>query len=191
LELPANPSKKDPAQFDYNTITDVILHMRYTARNGGGLLRNGAIANLKNLIAAGESVGSMRLFSVRHEFPAEWARFTTKVPPAKGRYELKLNLRPEHYPFWSQGRVKVVTRVDVLAVSKATPSPASIDIADKADKNDVNAKVDSLTKDVSMGGLLVARFQKIALPAPEGDFTLFVDVNSLNDLWIGLTWSAA
>jgi len=59
LQLPADPSKKEPAQFDYNTISDVILHIRYTARNGGGLLRNGAIANLNELIAAGESAGSM------------------------------------------------------------------------------------------------------------------------------------
>src|SRR5262249_8071213 len=46
LELPANPSKNEPRQFDYETISDVILHLRYTAREGGGLLRNGAIANL-------------------------------------------------------------------------------------------------------------------------------------------------
>ena len=36
LELPANPSKGDPRQFDYKTISDVILHLRYTAREGGG-----------------------------------------------------------------------------------------------------------------------------------------------------------
>lgn len=188
LQLPADPSKKEPMQFDYNTISDVILHIRYTARNGGGLLRNGAIAMLKELIAAGSSPGSMRLFSVRHEFPAEWARFTNQVPPENYRYELKLNLRAEHYPFWSQGQVKAVKRVDVLAVSKDTPIPSSIDIAEKADKKDKDAKIDPLVKDVSLGGLLVGKFEKIDNPAPEGGLTLFVDVNSLNDLWIGLTW---
>jgi hypothetical protein len=98
LQLPADPSKKDPAQFDYSTISDVILHVRYTARDGGGLLRNGAIGHLKELIAEGKAVGSMRFFSVRHEFPVEWARFITQAPPANDRCELKLNLRPEHYP---------------------------------------------------------------------------------------------
>jgi hypothetical protein len=191
LQLPADPSKKDPAQFDYSTISDVILHIRYTARDGGGLLRNGAIANLKELIASGKAMNSMRLFSVRQEFPAEWARFTRQVPAASHRCELKLNLRPEHYPFWSQGRVKAVTRVDVLTVSKVTPIPGSIDISDKADKNDGTANIDSLTKDISLGGVLVGRFQNIALPAPEGDLTLFVNDNSLNDLWIGLTWGEA
>lgn len=188
LQLPADPSKKDPAQFDYNTISDVILHIRYTACDGGGLLRNGAIANLKELIAAGEAAGSMRLFSVRHEFPAEWARFTAQVPPANHRHALKLNLRPEHYPFWSQGRAKAVKRVDVLAVSKATPIPGRIEIADKADKNDGTANVDSLAKDVRLGFLLVGRLQKIALPAAEGELSLFVDGNVLGDMWVGVRW---
>jgi hypothetical protein len=58
LQLPADPSKNEPAQFDYNTISDVILHIRYTARDGGGLLRSGATANLQQLIAAGDVAGS-------------------------------------------------------------------------------------------------------------------------------------
>lgn len=191
LQLPADPSRKDPAQFDYSTISDVILHVRYTARNGGGLLRNGAVAQLRELIAAGEAAGSMRLFSVRHEFPAEWARFTTQVPPANHRYELKLNLRPEHYPFWSQGGVKAVTGVEVFARSTATPTPGSVNIAAKGDKNDAAAKPDPLIKDVNWGSLLVGKFKEIPLPAPDGDLTLFVDDNSLGDLWIGLTWGEA
>src|SRR5581483_6343918 len=37
LDLPS-----DVRQFDYDTMTDVILHLRYTARDGGALLRDGA-----------------------------------------------------------------------------------------------------------------------------------------------------
>ena len=140
-----------------------------------------------------QAVGSMRLFSVRHEFPAEWARFTNQVPPADHRFELKLNLRPEHYPFWSQGRLKKVTRVDVLARSTATSIPGSIEVWDKAAKNDdpaSPAKKDSLTKDRALGNLLVGRLTKIALPAkPAGEFTLFFDDKALTDLWLALTWS--
>lgn len=70
LEMPA-----DLRQFDYDSISDVIIHIRYTAREGGGLLRNGAVANLKERIAEAQAAGSVRLFSVRHEFPTEWAKF--------------------------------------------------------------------------------------------------------------------
>src|SRR2546427_2076783 len=79
LQLPADPSKKDPAQFDYETISDVILHIRYTSRGGGGLLSNGAIRRVKELMTEAQAVGSVRLFSVRHEFPTEWAKFLNQT----------------------------------------------------------------------------------------------------------------
>ena len=34
-------------QFDYATVSDIILHLRYTAREGGALLRDAAVANLR------------------------------------------------------------------------------------------------------------------------------------------------
>jgi hypothetical protein len=37
-------------QFDYNAISDVILHMRYTAQDGGEQLKKGASENLKTMI---------------------------------------------------------------------------------------------------------------------------------------------
>lgn len=46
LALPAT-SGTDPRQFDYTTISDIILHLRYTAREGGALLREAAVANLR------------------------------------------------------------------------------------------------------------------------------------------------
>lgn len=98
LQLPANPSNNDPLQFDYNTISDVILHIRYTAREAGGLLKNGAIANLKTQIDAAQTVGSVRLFSLRHEFPTEWAKFKgIKIGGAITDAELTLDIREEHF----------------------------------------------------------------------------------------------
>lgn len=83
LDLPANPANDDPSQFDYQTISDVILHIRYTGREGGGLLRNEAIAQVKDLTKAAQAVGSVRLFSVRHEFSTEWANFQSQTPVPK------------------------------------------------------------------------------------------------------------
>lgn len=45
LVLPAG-SSTDTRQFDYATISDIILHLRYTAREGGTLLRDAALSNL-------------------------------------------------------------------------------------------------------------------------------------------------
>ncbi len=102
LELPAGLR-----QFDYDTISDVILTLRYTAREGGGLLRKEAIAHLKAQVAEAQSVLSVRLFSMRHEFPTEWARF--KGATGNGPFELKVTLRDAHFPFWTVGRKREAT----------------------------------------------------------------------------------
>jgi hypothetical protein len=189
LQLPANPSKGDPAQFDYDTISDVILHIRYTAREGGGLLHDGAIAHVKDLIKGAQAVGTVRLFSVRHEFPTEWAKFQSQTPAANQRYELALNLREEHYPFWSQGRLDSVARVDILARSTKESVPSLV-VSDNADQNDGTAKQDSLVKDTTLGNLLVGKLVNIALPEkPTGDLKLFFDDKAMADLWIAVTWS--
>ena len=189
LQLPADPSQQDPAQFDYNTISDVILHVRYTARKGGDLLRNSAKQHFKDLITQAQAIGCRRLFSVRHEFPTEWAKFQSKTPALNHRFELKLPLRPEHYPFWSQGRLNSTVRADVLARSTMAPIPTNLAFADKADKNDVTANSDTLAKETSLANLLIGKLTNIPLPNPVGELKLFFDDNTLSDLWIIVQWS--
>ena len=188
LQLPADPSKKDPAQFDYGTISDVILHLRYTAREGGGLLRSEALANLKTAIKEATAAGSVRLFSMRHEFPSEWAKFMSQTPAPNQRFELAINLRKEHYPFWSQDQLNSVVRVDILARSTQVPVPGSMDIFDSANTA-INTKKGTLTKDVAMGNLLRGPLST-GLPAkPDGELKLFFNTKEMTDLWIAVTWS--
>ncbi|HVQ40077.1 MAG TPA: hypothetical protein VMS31_21235 [Pyrinomonadaceae bacterium] len=193
LELPADPSKNDPAQFDYSTISDVILHFRYTAREGGGLLRKEAVRNLGETIQAAKASGSVRLFSVRYEFPTEWAKFQGQTLGANPRFELALNLRAEHFPFWSQGRSEEVTRVELVARSNRKPVPATMDVFENQSDG---AKKDSLAKDSALGNLLVGRLSKIPLPEkPVGELKrelkLFFAEKTLDDLWIAVTLGAA
>src|SRR5574341_1019168 len=62
-------------RFEVNSVTDAILHIRCTARDGGKALRDEAIDNLKTHTADAAAAGMVRLFSVQHEFPSEWATF--------------------------------------------------------------------------------------------------------------------
>lgn len=189
LRLPANPSQGDPCQFDYDTISDALLHIRYTAREGGGLLRNGAIAHVKELAKEAQAVGSVRLFSIRHEFPSEWAKFQGQTPAADQRFELIPNLRPEHYPFWSQGRLNGVARVDILARSTQAPVPGSMDIFKNANKNDTT-KNGTLAKDAALGNLLRGALTTDALPAkPNGELKLYTDTKAISDVWVAVTWT--
>ncbi|AEE53361.1 neuraminidase-like domain-containing protein [Haliscomenobacter hydrossis] len=83
-------------QFDYNTIADVIVHMRYTAREG--VDKNKVTGALKDKLKAitGETVLS-RLFSLRHDFPNEWHAWK------KAEAEVfTLKLEKHHFPYFAQ-----------------------------------------------------------------------------------------
>jgi receptor-binding and translocation channel-forming TcA subunit of Tc toxin len=190
LELP-----DDVRQFDYDSIADVILHIRYTAREGGGLLRNGAVANFNERIAEAQAAGSTRLFSARREFPTEWSKFkSVQISGATKAAELTLTWREEHYPFWSRGRVEVAKRVDLFAeVTENTKNEVGFSSElDNAGELDSTAK-DKLVKAPALPGLLVGKLDKVPLPKPihsasEEKFTIFFDDNSMGDLWIALSW---
>ena len=134
LELPAGVR-----QFDFDTISDVILHLRYTAREGGELLRKEAVAHLRERLAEAQTAGSVRLFSLRHEFPTEWARF--QGTEGNGPFALSLTLTDAHFPYWTRGREReavalswqVQTRVkDELKLSPPTSVAALPDVSGPA-----------------------------------------------------------
>lgn len=98
--------------FDYDTISDVILHMRLTARQGGPGLRNDAVARLKSL-TEGENdstVGRVRLFSLRHEFSNAWAAFAASEEPEA---PLSLTLTRDMFPYWSASRISAIDKIAV------------------------------------------------------------------------------
>jgi hypothetical protein len=177
LQLPADPSKGEPCQFDYATISDVILHIRYTAREGGSLLRKEAIAHTSKLITEAQAVGSVRLFSVRHDFPTEWAKFQHQSKEGNPPFELSLHLRDEHYPFWSQKRLEQIHQVKILA---------------RASTEKINIKVSGesipMAKDAAFGHLQIGELTKHDLIKPVGEFKLSFEERAVEDLWIALTW---
>jgi len=118
LELPA-----EFRQFDYDTISDVILHVRYTAREGGAQLKQEAIANLENLVRDAEASGLALLFSLRHDFPAEWHRFVNSdsVP-------LVLTIKREHFPYFTQGKRITITSVELAAIKDQQLRQSTLDV---------------------------------------------------------------
>ncbi|HYV03016.1 MAG TPA: neuraminidase-like domain-containing protein [Blastocatellia bacterium] len=90
IELP-----KETNRFDFNTISDVIIHMKYTARDGGEALKKVALESVNQ--KASEAGARARLFSARHEFPSEWNRFLH--PGESDPPMLRLNLTADKFPF--------------------------------------------------------------------------------------------
>ena len=188
LTLPA-----DVRQFDFDTITDAVVHVRYTAREGGDQLKTAAISNLQTLINKAQTVGSVCLFSVRHDFPSQWAKFqSTTISAATPSAELQLTLVAELYPFWAQEIVgsNPVKAVEFFAEMPPASATATININDHANMGGNN---DTLARNPQLNNLLTGSLNKIALPAAISDnthppLTLYFDNNSMDDLWLAITW---
>jgi hypothetical protein len=107
LDLPA-----EFRQFDYDTISDVIFHLQYTAREGGGMLKQAAENNLNSYLenTSGEE-GMAGLFNLKSEFPNEWYRFQH---PGNGNRALSLTGLKDRLPFVTKSRR--VQRVEVTGI---------------------------------------------------------------------------
>ena len=103
LDLPAQVR-----QFDYRTIEDVVIHVDYTARNGGRSMRSdaeGSVIARLNQIHAGEPL--TLLVAVHEAFPNEWQRMLEADD--SGNHVLTLPLSPEHFPFFVRHRSVALT----------------------------------------------------------------------------------
>jgi hypothetical protein len=108
--------------FDYDTISDVVLHLRYTARDGGEPLRQHAAAELSAALetfaqSEGEQ-GLARAFSLRHEFPSEWYRFLNPPAASTGDQTLTLGLTRERFPFLFQDRISGIDSMELFVKVK-------------------------------------------------------------------------
>ncbi len=92
LELP-----EEFQQFDYQTISDVILHFRYTARQG---VEKGRVTEyLKNGLATVSASGLGLLLNIKTDFPTEWHAFSLDGTP-----NLALTITPDFFPYFTQGK---------------------------------------------------------------------------------------
>jgi hypothetical protein len=93
LDLPTNY----PA-FDYSTISDVILHIRYTARPGVEPTK--VTAALDDVFKQANQSGLALLFVLRHDFPTEWSAFVNGA-------DFAVTLRQDHFPYMVQSAKQV------------------------------------------------------------------------------------
>jgi hypothetical protein len=100
--------------FDLDTLTDVVLHLRYTSRDGGAILKNAAIAAMNAAIADTDSAPLMRLFSARHEFPNDWYRFLHPTDQTATSQAMTFDLSIERFPYLFRGRSIAPASVDVF-----------------------------------------------------------------------------
>ena len=130
IEMP-----QDSNAFDFETITDVILNLRYTARDGGAALRDAARKAAVMPAPADQSASTdqpalyptkqtnlVRYFSLKHEFPTEWYQFMHPAPAATSQ-TMSLFLTNERFPFQWRGKKITISQVQLFLKFKVVYPP--------------------------------------------------------------------
>jgi len=124
LELPT-----DYPAFDYSTISDVILHLRYTARRG--VEASKVSAALQELFQRAEQTGLALLFSLRHDFPNEWQEFVS------GSGDFSATVQSTHFPYFTQSKPVTIVGLELYGTdltnprAVADPAQATTDLASR------------------------------------------------------------
>jgi hypothetical protein len=148
-------TEEDLRQLDYSTISDVVLHVRYTARESGGLFKEKAAAYIKDFLmnlAELRDQPLMRMFSIRRDFPTEWYRFLHPTP-GDGEQILSYTVGKERFPFIAQERAVVVIEIDVFSkCAKKGDYHLVLSYLDQ-DGNEVTSSEIAMPQDEAYGGL--------------------------------------
>ena len=200
LELPM-----DFKALDYDTITDVVLHLRYTARSAGGQLKEQTVSELTAAVnaikQAGDELGLARSFSLRHEFPSAWQAFVTLPQGAKDSQPLKrectFDTSKERFPYLFQGsivlgEVQAIFDWDTSTDTAPKPTPPGLALeAGESTATDVCTS-ENAKSPASVNGILVANWKEPPLKEGKpvlGTWTLAAcltpkQAKALNDILI-------
>jgi hypothetical protein len=102
LDLP-----NDYRTFDYDTISDVILQIRYTARQGVETTK--VKAALDDIFQQANQAGPKMLLSLRHDFPTEWSAFVN------GNGNFSASVPASYFPYFAQRKQITITGMDLYS----------------------------------------------------------------------------
>jgi len=152
LELPV------VKQFNYNTISDVILHVKYLACEGGQQLKTSAVAataaQLNRIGQQLNETGLHLLLSLTYDMPAEWHLL-------KNKGTVMLGIDSKRLPYMVQRGNAVIKQVMFIAKVKDNPQTFAMKIGNKNTTLELNTEL----------GLLLATDTAIEL---ETSFTLLL-----------------
>ncbi|MFJ2256990.1 neuraminidase-like domain-containing protein [Streptomyces sp. NPDC087844] len=116
---------KDLPQFDFASISDAVLHLRYTAREGGAVLRTQAAAELRQSLSesalAESRRGLYRVLDLRREYPDAWYRFL-RPSGTNDDQQLDLGDLTARLPFFTRGFTSHKARGIEIVVHPADPA---------------------------------------------------------------------
>ncbi|HZJ10672.1 MAG TPA: neuraminidase-like domain-containing protein [Trueperaceae bacterium] len=152
--------------FDYDSISDVNLLLRYTARDGGAAVRQQVVPKLAErvnaLVNATAHTGLFHFISLRREFGSELHRFLH--PSGTNDHEVTLTLLRDHYPYLFQGRTLTISRaILLLKLRDGTLYDDAQLLSVELSRAAGNAQaVDLVKAEDLLGGLPVATYEHVA-----------------------------
>lgn len=113
IELPAKNN-----DFDLASLTDVVLHLNYMAREGGDKLRLAANELAQRMLPG----AGLRYFDVKHDMPDAWRRFQNRSDEDRP-WELPLRLNRAMFPYFHSRCNLSIRRIEIFfEVLGAQPS---------------------------------------------------------------------
>ena len=188
LELPT-----EFRSFDYGTISDVILHMNYTAREGGDALKGMVNVHVQGTLnkwideLSEDETGLLRLISMKQEFSSEWHSFFQPQTSDNGQtyiHQLAFEITTRHFPYFL--RNKDLNLIDIRLALKlrneADPNTAKgLPVALYQGKGQSAAAVDPSTSDglqVGIANLPMVSFE--LTDSPKGWWQIQVNHNDVS-----------
>ena len=86
--------------FDLDTLTDFVIRLGYSAREGGEPLRQAAFAAARRHLPG----DGWRFFELRHDFPDAWQQLRDAAREEGRHARLRLRLERQMFPFIPHGR---------------------------------------------------------------------------------------
>ena len=175
-------------QIDVEAISDVVLHMQFSARDGGERLRGKA----KEAVADKLSEYPLgRLIDVKQEFAQAWNDF---VKPADDKSSLNLPLKPSLFPALFRGREIQISAAWLFVALKDKSDtkeefavPFTLNTARSQHENEFKAKAGS--------GLLYAEFRNLNEPLGTWHMTVGKDnaaqLQSVENMLILISYKVA
>ena len=131
IELP-----QESNWFDIETLTDAILHIRYTSQEGSRVFRDAAMSHATDQLPSSVKTAKTRIVDLKHDLPAEWEKlienssccsptaYTAENPRQSGSSESVCSTiclcldRERFFPWHRKSTPARVSHVDLIVQSK-------------------------------------------------------------------------
>lgn len=168
-------------QFDYDTITDVVMQLRYTAVDGGDKLKQPALDTvldyIKSVVQMSQTEGLFAAFDLRHDFSSEW--YKAMQPPASATERvLSLNNLYERLPIFTKGRKpEQILANNVYVFTSAKLSSAALILTEAGNDN-------SFTDGITAGTMKSFVIKDLGIPVGSWQLKIEDVKTKIEKMWL-------